>query len=225
MIKIARIAVTLGLLSSLGAQAYAAGLVVNDNDLRNDLAWLSDRGVIHLSLSTWPLSQEEIARALKKAKPSYSSEQVVLARINQRLSLLLIYIPCYYLKQRRDQRIDFINFVGVYLIISSLTSISANAFNRYMIAIGSFFVLLNFFLVIRFNIRRISVVALIFVFIINFVFQNIYLQRRPILLGTMWTGLYTPTVFSLLRTDQEFKLILNQIDDDGDWVKDKLATK
>lgn len=66
MIKIARIAVTLGLLSSLGAQAYAAGLVVNDNDLRNDLAWLSDRGVIHLSLSTWPLSQEEIARALKK---------------------------------------------------------------------------------------------------------------------------------------------------------------
>ncbi len=66
MIKIARIAVTLGLLSSLGAQAYAAGLVVNDNDLRNDLAWLSDRGVIHLSLSTWPLSQEEIARALKR---------------------------------------------------------------------------------------------------------------------------------------------------------------
>ncbi len=49
---------------------------------------LSDRGVIHLSLSTWPLSQEEIARALKKAKPSYSSEQVVLARINQRLSAL-----------------------------------------------------------------------------------------------------------------------------------------
>ncbi|MGN5898982.1 capsule assembly Wzi family protein, partial [Klebsiella pneumoniae] len=88
MIKIARIAVTLGLLSSLGAQAFAAGLVVNDNDLRNDLAWLSDRGVIHLSLSTWPLSQEEISRALKKAKPSYSSEQVVLARINQRLSAL-----------------------------------------------------------------------------------------------------------------------------------------
>lgn len=60
MIKIARIAVTLGLLSP-GSPAYAAGLVVNDNDLRNDLAWLSDRGVIHLSLSTWPLSQEEIS--------------------------------------------------------------------------------------------------------------------------------------------------------------------
>lgn len=75
MIKIARIAVTLGLLSSLGAQAYAAGLVVNDNDLRNDLAWLSDRGVIHLSLSTWPLSQEEIARALKRpSRPIHLSK-------------------------------------------------------------------------------------------------------------------------------------------------------
>jgi hypothetical protein len=85
MIKIARIALALGLLSSASSLAYASGLVMNDNELRNDLAWLSDRGVIHLSLSTWPLSQEEINRALKKAKPSYSSEQVVLARINQRL--------------------------------------------------------------------------------------------------------------------------------------------
>ena len=57
MIKIARIAVTLGLLSSLGARAYAAGLVVNDNDLRNDLARLSDRG--HPSEPVdWPLSQK-----------------------------------------------------------------------------------------------------------------------------------------------------------------------
>ena len=71
MTKIARIALALGLLTSISAQSYASGLLLNDNDLRNDLAWLSDRGVIHLSLSTWPLSQEEIVRVLKKAKPSY----------------------------------------------------------------------------------------------------------------------------------------------------------
>lgn len=63
MIKIARIALALGLLTSASSLAYASGLVMNDNELRNDLAWLSDRGVIHLSLSTWPLSQEEINRA------------------------------------------------------------------------------------------------------------------------------------------------------------------
>jgi len=73
MIKIARIALALGLVASVSSQVYAAGLVQNDNELRNDLAWLSDRGVIHLSLSTWPLSQEEITRALKKAKPSHQS--------------------------------------------------------------------------------------------------------------------------------------------------------
>lgn len=65
MIKIARIAVTLGLLFLPGSPAYAAGLVVNDNDLRNDWLWLSDRGVIHLSLST-AAEPEEISRALKR---------------------------------------------------------------------------------------------------------------------------------------------------------------
>ena len=66
MMKIARLALALGLLTSVSAQVYASGLVLNDNELRNDLSWLSDRGVIQLSLSTWPLSQEEITRALKK---------------------------------------------------------------------------------------------------------------------------------------------------------------
>lgn len=69
MMKIARLALALGLLTSVSAQVYASGLVLNDNELRNDLAWLSDRGVIQLSLSTWPLSQEEITRALKKPNP------------------------------------------------------------------------------------------------------------------------------------------------------------
>jgi hypothetical protein len=69
MIKIARIALALGLLSSASSLAYASGLVMNDNELRNDLAWLSDRGVIRLSLSTWPLSQEEIIGRLRKQNP------------------------------------------------------------------------------------------------------------------------------------------------------------
>lgn len=68
--------------------SLASGLVMNDSELRNDLAWLSARGVIHLNLSTWPLSQVEINRALGKAKPSYSSEQIVLARAEQRLAFL-----------------------------------------------------------------------------------------------------------------------------------------
>ena len=38
MIKIARIALALGLLTSASSLAYASGLVMNDNELRNDLA-------------------------------------------------------------------------------------------------------------------------------------------------------------------------------------------
>ncbi|EHQ8971440.1 MULTISPECIES: capsule assembly Wzi family protein [Enterobacteriaceae] len=88
MKKISRIALALSLFTSLSAASQAAGLLLPDNDLRNDLAWLSDRGVIRLGLSTWPLSQEEIDKALKKAKPNYSSEQIVLARVYQRLDVL-----------------------------------------------------------------------------------------------------------------------------------------
>lgn len=69
MIKIARIALALGLLTSASSLAYASGLVMNDNELRNDLAWLSDRGVIHLSLSTSPLSQKRLIGHLRKQNP------------------------------------------------------------------------------------------------------------------------------------------------------------
>ncbi|VFS57839.1 Uncharacterised protein [Raoultella planticola] len=35
MMKIARLALALGLLTSVSAQVYASGLVLNDNELRN----------------------------------------------------------------------------------------------------------------------------------------------------------------------------------------------
>lgn len=68
--------------------ASAAGLVLPDNDLRSDLSWLSDRGVIKISLSTWPLSQQAIEQAISKAHPSYRSEQLALGRVQQRLTVL-----------------------------------------------------------------------------------------------------------------------------------------
>ncbi|MWO66235.1 capsule assembly Wzi family protein, partial [Escherichia coli] len=77
-----------GLLLVWPFSSLASGLVMNDSELRDDLLWLSARGVIRLNLSTWPLSYDEINRALKKAKPSYSSEQIALARVEQRLVFL-----------------------------------------------------------------------------------------------------------------------------------------
>ncbi|MFV8982553.1 capsule assembly Wzi family protein [Serratia fonticola] len=65
--------------------SYAGGLVTPDNDLRNDLAWLSDRGVINVSLSTWPLSQEEINSVLAQAKPVTNTEKTVIDRVQRRV--------------------------------------------------------------------------------------------------------------------------------------------
>lgn len=73
----------ISLLFSTGS--LAAGLITPDKDLRNDLAWLSDRGVINVSLSTWPLSQEEIERVIAGARKSTQSDQIVLDRVQRRL--------------------------------------------------------------------------------------------------------------------------------------------
>ncbi|EHD19937.1 MULTISPECIES: capsule assembly Wzi family protein [Brenneria] len=68
--------------------SQSAGLIAPDNTLRNDLAWLSDRGVINVSLSTWPLSQEEIESVLSQAKPVTDTEKNVISRVEQRVSSL-----------------------------------------------------------------------------------------------------------------------------------------
>lgn len=75
-------------LLSISITGHTAGLLLPDEMLRNDLAFLSERGIINLGLSTWPLSQDEVERALKNAWTEYPSERVVVDRANQRLYTL-----------------------------------------------------------------------------------------------------------------------------------------
>ena len=56
----------------------AQGLVLNDENLRTDLNWLNQQGVIQISTSTWPLSGDEIQRALAQAKVSNNTQQKVV---------------------------------------------------------------------------------------------------------------------------------------------------
>jgi hypothetical protein len=56
------------ILSALALPVAAQGIVLNNEDLRTDLNWLNQQGVIQISTSTWPLSGEEIQRALSTAK-------------------------------------------------------------------------------------------------------------------------------------------------------------
>ncbi|WP_104470719.1 capsule assembly Wzi family protein [Acinetobacter indicus] len=66
---------TLTLSSSL---TFAQGIVLNDQNLRTDLNWLNQQGVIQISTSTWPMSGDEIQRALSQAKISNSVQQKVV---------------------------------------------------------------------------------------------------------------------------------------------------
>lgn len=85
--NIFRVTTSIALVSA-SVTAHAGGLLLPDEMLRNDLAFLSERGVISLGLSTWPLSQDEVERALKNARPAYTAERVVLARSESRLAAL-----------------------------------------------------------------------------------------------------------------------------------------
>ena len=66
------------ILSALALPVAAQGIVLNNNDLRTDLNWLNQQGVIQISTSTWPLSGEEIQRALSTAKIENNAQQKVV---------------------------------------------------------------------------------------------------------------------------------------------------
>ena len=76
-------------LALLGASAAgASGLLLPDEALREDLQWLSNRQVIQVNLSTWPLSQEEITRVLAAAKPQSQLDRDTMARVQKQVQEL-----------------------------------------------------------------------------------------------------------------------------------------
>ena len=68
------------------ASCFAQGLVLNDANLRTDLNWLNQQGVIQISTSTWPLSGDEIQRALSNAQVSNKIQQRVIDSVLAKLT-------------------------------------------------------------------------------------------------------------------------------------------
>lgn len=71
--------------TTMTAPVFAQGLVLNDENLRTDLNWLNQQGVIQISTSTWPMSGDEIQRALAAAQVSNTTQQKVIDQIQQAL--------------------------------------------------------------------------------------------------------------------------------------------
>lgn len=65
--------------------ASAQNLYTNDMKLKADLDWLNSQGIVQVSTSTWPLTANEIRRALSSADAQTLAQQRVLLSIQNRL--------------------------------------------------------------------------------------------------------------------------------------------
>lgn len=72
--------------ASISMTGFAQGIVLNQADLLTDLNWLNQQGVIQISTSTWPLSGDEIQRALSNATVSTPAQQKVIDAVQQSLA-------------------------------------------------------------------------------------------------------------------------------------------
>lgn len=75
-----------GVLSSVSMLASAQNLYMNDLKLKADLDWLNTQGVAQISTSTWPLTSNEIKRALNTANAQTPAQQQILQSVQTRLN-------------------------------------------------------------------------------------------------------------------------------------------
>lgn len=86
MYKKLSLILSLSILSSVSMLASAQNLYMNDLKLKADLDWLNTQGVMQISTSTWPLTANEIKRALNTANAQTPAQQQVLQSVQSRLS-------------------------------------------------------------------------------------------------------------------------------------------
>lgn len=73
-------------LLGMSIPVFAQGIVLNDEELRADLNWLNQQGVIQISTSTWPMSGDEIKRALTQARAQTPTQQKVIHSVQTKLN-------------------------------------------------------------------------------------------------------------------------------------------
>lgn len=130
---------------------------------------------------------------------------------------LLIFVFGYYHLTHNNNNKKFSGFINVFYISTFLIIISYTAFNRYFVGVGTFLLLLSVLSNCEFKNRSFKYIIIVLT-ILNVLFANIYVQRRPILLAKMWTGLYTPMPLRLTYNMNDFNAYLRHINSDGDWI-------
>lgn len=133
-----------------------------------------------------------------------------------------IIFSLYFIKTRRKPDNKLYSLCSTSIIILALTSVAPVAAGRFVLPTTYFL----FFYYIQ-NINAVKKLSLgnIFLFftlvycILYFLFENIYIQRRPIALGQMWSALYTPPAVNIINLDDKFDSSLKQINKiNGEWI-------
>ena len=81
--KILGVFLSLGMVSTLST---AQNLYMNDLKFKADLDWLNTQGVTQISTSIWPLTANEIKRALNTANAQTPAQQQILQSVQMRLN-------------------------------------------------------------------------------------------------------------------------------------------
>ncbi|MBT0730308.1 EpsG family protein [Rosenbergiella nectarea] len=123
-----------------------------------------------------------------------------------------------YIHYRSSENTVYSNFISWYLILISFTFLSFTAFMRYYYDIGVVLGVMNFIISKKFIDRsKIGTYLIVISIILNNLFLNIFLERRPILLAQMWKGFFISPVFMIYYTTEDFNSYLKSINSVGEW--------
>jgi hypothetical protein len=126
----------------------------------------------------------------------------------------------YFIIHKQPQKNKFNSMCGMVIIMLALMSVAPVALGRLIVPV-THFLFFNYILAQRsyLRVRHFFLSTTFLYLMIYFIFENVYIQRRPIMLGEMWEALYTPPFIHSFSLNSRFKDHLKQINSsNGEWI-------
>ncbi|ATA21833.1 EpsG-like putative glucosyltransferase [Gibbsiella quercinecans] len=157
----------------------------------------------------------------------YASEYLTSGNANGMINFLIVLFPALFLGvyllayPMRNQPGDIRNYAAWLVVFIFLSSSSLQAASRYASA-ASIFLLFYYisypasFIRGRFNYFFLFLMLMATGY--NLI-ENIYVPRRPILLGQMWESLYNTPLLNVFYGEEQYERYLNHINrESGEWI-------
>lgn len=109
------------------------------------------------------------------------------------------------------------SFLNMFFIVCFIFSISFSAFSRYLNGVLIYFIF-TYVMLSYPSLKKLTKFILVSFVILNFSLQYVYAQRRALLYGEMWRGLYTSPLIILNSPDELTERYLRKIDQDGNEI-------